>query len=359
MKLFIAIILLMTLLAQGVEAQPTPLPEELPLYVLGVAWSHDGSKIAAVGVQPSDTYGYVRVFEAETGEVLYELDPEPGGFTSVAWSPDDRYIAAVSYGQEIRVIDVVAQEFVIALYGHQSTITGVDWNPNGSLLVTSGNWDGQVILWDMSTYEQIRIVQEGGSFPTDVAFSPDGKRIAVGGESGLSVYATDPDNAEGVITLTMTKVSPSALAWSPDGSRIAFGTQTFRSVTQPDFVPNSTVYIIGSQPGTQAMNWMTDGETVTGIDWNPDGKRLATINVSHDVKIWDAESGDLLEYFADSIPDQPQYPYNLSFSPDGKQLAYGGFLSADAETTLPANGAIQDNLRYIGHGAVRIATLAG
>src|SRR5690606_36911363 len=116
---------------------------------------------------------------------LYSVDPDPGGFTSVAWSPDDRLIAVGGYDQVVWVFDVEARPHVTSLRGHQSTVSAVDWNAEGTQLVSTGNWDGLTILWDMTAYEQIRVVEEGSLFPLAVEFSPDGQAIAVGGEGGI------------------------------------------------------------------------------------------------------------------------------------------------------------------------------
>ena len=76
------------------------------VYVTAVAWSHDGSKIAAVGIRQPMTQGYLRVVDVQTGEILYSVDPDPGGFTSVDWSPDDRFIATYSIDGFVRLWEV-------------------------------------------------------------------------------------------------------------------------------------------------------------------------------------------------------------------------------------------------------------
>lgn len=74
---------------------------------------------------------------------------------------------------------------VATLWGHQATVSSIDWNPDGTRLISGGNWDGLVILWDMNTYEQIHSIYIGN--PWSVAFSPDGERVAIGSQSGLFV----------------------------------------------------------------------------------------------------------------------------------------------------------------------------
>lgn len=107
------IFLLASLFTVSMSAQETPEPDLI--YVTAVAWSHDGSKIAAVGIRQPGTHGYLRVIDVQTGAVVFQLDPIPGGYTSVAWSPDDRYIAAGGYDQVIWVSDFEARAYVTPL----------------------------------------------------------------------------------------------------------------------------------------------------------------------------------------------------------------------------------------------------
>jgi WD40 repeat protein len=335
----------------SVSAQETETPEPDLIYVIAVAWGHDGSKIAAVGIRQPSTQGYLRVIDVQTGAVVFQLDPSPGGFTSVAWSPDDRFIAAGGYDQAIWVSDVEARSYVGPLWGHRATVTDVDWNSGGTQLVSSGNWDGLTILWDMTAYEQIREVEAVNSFPFSVAFSPDDQQIAVGGEGSIRIYPSNPDL--GGNSAPNYRVSAGALAWSHDGERLAFGAQVFQSVTNPNRTIFAPIYIT-DRNGAELSRFISENEAIYDIVWSADDTRLATSSIDGYVSVWEADSGTLLDKFNSGMI---RYASDISFSPYGGQLAYGGTIPGyrvNSADTPP----IQDGIKSLAGGAIQIAVPA-
>jgi dipeptidyl aminopeptidase/acylaminoacyl peptidase len=345
----------LTALTLSVYAQNSPTPEEDLIYVNAVAWSHDGSKIAAAGIRQPATQGYLRVIDVQTGQTLYALDPSPGGFTSVAWSPDDRFIAAGGYDQVIWVFDVVANSHVATLWGHQSTVTAVDWNADGTRLVSSGNWDELIILWDTATHEQIRVIEVRN--PLSVAFSPDSQRIAVGGAGGLRIFPSTLDVGSGRQQEPyrhFTTLNVGALAWSHDSSRIAFGTQTFPSVVNPNRRAFAQLYVVDGNSGFQLSNFPTEDETIYGLAWSPDDRLIATHSIDGFVRIWDVATSMQLENF----PGMTRYPVDISFSPYGGRLAYGGSIPADAVASATAQIEGVDAVQALANRGVQIVVPA-
>jgi WD40 repeat protein len=346
------LIMLVILLARHVYAQSNHGQETDRIYVNAVAWSHDGSKIAAVGIRQPATQGYLRVMDVDTGRTLYQLDPNPGGFTSVVWSPDDRFIAAGGYDQVIWVIDVKSGNHQATLGGHQATVTGLDWSPDGSTLVSSGSWDGLVILWDMTAYQKIRNLEEGNLFPFTVAFSPDGKRIAIGGEGGLRIRSVNDEQLNP--PWYFRELNVAALKWSHDGKRIAFGTQTFPSITNPNLKPAAQLYVIDSHDGTTLSNWPTEDETIYGLAWSPDDRLIATHSVDGVVRIWEVTTGTERE----SFPGTTQYPTGISFSPYGGRVAYASTIRADTAVSPTTQAGVEGAVQVFANSGVQIVVPA-
>ena len=66
---------------------------------------------------------------------------------------------------------------------------------------------------------------------------------------------------------------------------------------------------------------------ILDLDWSPDGELLATADVEGQVRLWQAQDGQLLQAFT----DHGNWVHCLAFSPDGQQIASG---SEDAEIFL-------------------------
>jgi WD40 repeat protein len=348
----VIILLWAVVLAVSVQAQDNQGQEADLIYINAVAWSHDGSKIAVVGIRQPAVQGYLRVIDVATGQTLYALDPNPGGFTSVAWSPDDRFIAAGGYDQVVWVIDVAMGNHVVSLRGHQATVTDVDWNSDGTRLVSSGNWDELVILWDMTTHQQIQAVNVGQVF--SVAFSPNDQKIAVGG-SDLRIFPSTLDSGtEQNSYQHFTTLSIGTLAWSHDSSRIAFGTQVFPSVINPNIEVFSQVVVVDGS-GAELSRFTTEDQTLYDIGWSFDDTMLTTSSIDGSVRVWEASSGRLLESYNSGMT---QYGLDVSFSPYGGRLAYGGTLPGATTTSTAAMQTNPQGVTQLAGGAIQIVVPA-
>lgn len=166
------------------------------IYILAVDWNADGSQIAAVGLRGGTDDGYIFVLDVTTGETVYHFETPYGGFATVDWSPDDRFIAVGSNDQTVKIINVQSGEMVATLAGHRWIVGSVDWNSDGTQLVSSSSGDMQVILWDTTTYQQMNRIEEITDIWT-IAFSPDDQQIAMGGGPGLWLFPTDLDIPQG------------------------------------------------------------------------------------------------------------------------------------------------------------------
>ena len=78
------------------------------------------------------------------------------GITSVAISPDSRYVAAGSLDTVVRIWDVVTGQLLEQLRGHRDSVYSVAFTPDGRGLV-SGSLDKTLKGWDVSA------VVSGGS----------------------------------------------------------------------------------------------------------------------------------------------------------------------------------------------------
>ncbi len=70
--------------------------------------------------------------------------------SSVAFSPDSKYLASSSYDNIVKLWSVESQKDVATLQGHRHFITSVAFSPDGKYLA-SGSYDNTVKLWSIES----------------------------------------------------------------------------------------------------------------------------------------------------------------------------------------------------------------
>jgi len=174
-----------------------------------VAFSPDSHWIAAgsgddhdqgwAGFSQAVRRGSLMVWEVESRRPVLALEHLPFNVWSVAFSPDGTRLAAAMgiYGEPggpfgiVRVWETKGWTVVSELRGHSHCVWAVSFNADGTRIASAsgitGDADdppGEVIIWDTRTTQEVwRFVEEKAIY--GVAFSPDGRRLAMGGKRGV------------------------------------------------------------------------------------------------------------------------------------------------------------------------------
>lgn len=188
---------------------------------------------------------------------------------------------------------------------------------NGKIVYVAGD---DVFTVDPDGTDVANLTQTEGLDAQNVSASPDGKHIAfnVGSPTVLDdagIYVIDM----GATTLRDVLkgrhddfIAVEGPTWSPDGKRIAF-----EGYTYPGF--KNELFVIDSD-GTD-MKRLTNCNCVssTYATWSPTGPQIAFVPCcSQSVMTIDANTGVTAEVFT----PESGYTSNLTWSPDGTQLAY-------------------------------------
>lgn len=160
--------------------------------------------------------GYVRVWDAETGECIHVTRNKGEDVWCVASTPDGR--AFVSCGSEcVRWWDTAGGECVRILEGHKAVVDSVGFSPDGMLLA-SGSRDGEVRLWNAHTGAFIASLT-GHTDTVSLSFSPSGV-LATGSHDG-TLRLWDTTRFECLRVLDAGQQVTCA-AFAPDGTRLAW-----------------------------------------------------------------------------------------------------------------------------------------
>ena len=257
-----------------------------------------------------------------------------GRIFDVAYSPDGKRLAvAGSIG--VWIYDAETGAELDLLTGHaystwgknyaQPYVRNVSFSPNGETLL-SRYIDGNAVVWDAVTGELLDRLGGGDV----ISFSPDGRILASGGSGAGwgSIRFYDVTTGEHLRTIDDKRTAErndqlnlrigssvsysgisgwvSSLSFRPDGKTLASG------------LSDGTIRIWDAQTDELLRTFMGHASGVKNIAFHPDGKRLASSGrLDGTIRIWDADTGELLH----ALTGHTGWIHNFSFSPDGKTLA--------------------------------------
>jgi WD40 repeat protein len=133
----------------------------------------------------------IKILDAETLQILKELDGHGDSVTGVAWSPNGKLLASVGWDRKLRVWDVASGNEVWEAVEHPSDFIRVTWSSDERVLFTTwnlngigGRLDGTVKAWNADT--GTHILDLGVSPYMIESFAIDGgtRRLFTGGRDG-------------------------------------------------------------------------------------------------------------------------------------------------------------------------------
>ena len=213
------------------------------------------------------------------GSVLYTYHGHAKRATSVAWSPDSRYIVSGSLDKTVQLWSAnPSHHFTPFIYrGHTDGVSTVACSPDSKRIV-SGSLDKTVQVWDAFTGEHLSVYRGHTDQVMSVAWSPDGKYIASGSADG-TVRLWDITTGQQQYVYRGHSASVNSVAWSSDSRQLATGSS------------DKTVHVLDAVAGKPVYIYQGHSDVVSSVSWSLDGKRIASGSWDKTVQVWHATTG--------------------------------------------------------------------
>ncbi|CAG0981174.1 eukaryotic-like serine/threonine-protein kinase [Phycisphaerales bacterium] len=272
--------------------------------VNGVAWSADGSMIAAGG-----TDRVLRVFDATTGRLVRRLGGHTGPLRSVRFAPDARYLVSTGFDRTVRWwADYASPREMTATLDNAAVWAGTV-SPDGARVILSDS-TRRVRAFDMRNLAEIATFPGEKPMVNVLRMSPDGRVVGAGGMDGdlclrdATTGAVVLDFADHPRAMERRTNRVNDLAFTPDSRRLISASA------------DSNVRVWDTTSGA-LLSTFTGSGVATAAAVSGDGGLLAAA-WSRDsiVRVWKLPSGELLH----SLEGQPRYSNSLAFSRDGQRL---------------------------------------
>ena len=268
---------------------------------------------------------HIRLWDVERGNLLHTFVKRVNYRHSIAFSPDGKTLATGvtdgNLGDMIHVWDVETGTFLRNVNKRERTDGGgiahsLAFSPDGRTLA-GGQIDGKISLWSVGTGASLRatpaVANSIGSHPIlTLAFSSDGETLAAGVEDG-TLHLYDVKTATHIDTINYIPSNIRSIAFSPDGKTLAIGSGSNAGA----------ISLWDTESSALLHSFRADTSTVHSVVFSPDGKTLVTGGRDNHLRLWDVETGSLLQALPPRrLPNQViNEIHDLSFSPDGKTLA--------------------------------------
>lgn len=306
-----AVVALVSMAVVGrVSAQDEPLEG----VITALVWNTDGDALVVgttanteMGCTDGIVFVYIPNDSSSTSNIL--SDEERCGIVDIDFSYDGALIFVQNAVAKTKIWkNTVTYEYQFGM-GIGADVTALDAAPTQPLFArVLFNTLVEIISYEAPNFDASLIDLEPLLVEiSDITWSPSSDQFAASGLGGqIGIWDAQAGSLSQLIEYDLDN-GKTAIDWSAQEEFIAFG----------DLM--GTVVIWNLVDSEAKYRFEGNASKVNDLDWHPDGTMLASASEDGTVRVWNTESGDLLETFTYTGP-----VYALDWSPDGTQIAFGG-----------------------------------
>ncbi len=283
------------------------------LNLRGIAFSSNG-KLFAAGTGDRLT----GVWRTRNGELVRILDTSSTGADMVAFSRDGRWLAVGGHTRHQATYTAHISLWRKGSWEQQSTwvahpdapMTSIAFSPDSTLIASCGR-DDIAVCWSIPDGQHRQTFRGHFDDVASLVFTPDGQRLITGGEFDGDIRIWNVRDGTTLMTIHEGRTVRS-VAVSPIDASFAVGADYYEGQRR------SILRIRALSDGHEESLIGPVRSTLTCVKVSPRGRIVAAGSIDHRVLLCDAVSGQVLKVLecAGSV-------FDIGFTPDGRYLVAG------------------------------------
>jgi WD40 repeat protein/serine/threonine protein kinase len=261
-----------------------------------VAFAPDGERFVA-----GSWDGKARVWHAPSDRILKEIDVGGQYVQAVAFSPDGSQVAVGSSDPEgyLKLFDASTGQPMQTFRGHEQAVVSVAFSPDGSKLLSAG-YDRTARLWDVATGEELQVIRGHNWWVWQAVFSADEQSIITASHDGTAAIWPVAGELPREVPLFTGHGGPVfCVAASPSGDLVATGGYDKRILLWDPAAlkPFDFDSFLEGKPAQLPPHRQLVGHTgpVRCLRFSQDGRLLVSGGEDNNVIVWDVATGRLLK----------------------------------------------------------------
>ena len=271
-------------------------------------WSPNGRFIAAISHDKS-----LKVWDVMSGQEQATLRSYPTEWVSVIWSPNSRFLAtSANKDTVVQIWDITPGQEGATLHGYTGYITSATWSSDGHFLLTAG-FNQIIKIWDRTTGQEL--MSGSGEKATWI---PDSHRVAITPVNSETVHIWDAMTQQEQVTLRGHTVAVQSVSWSPDGRFLVTASV------------DGTAKVWDAATGQERLTLRGHEHEVVSTAWSPNSGFIVTTGEDGKAIVWDAQTGQIRA----TLQNNMEGVRGVSWSPDSRFLVTIGYSRGFAYTTV-------------------------